>query len=746
MILASCLILSACGAGAGQTPAEPDQQSDTTESTANTPTATESAPDADTDKEENAAESGTATEATADAEIYYDPNLVPSVPAYKVEPDFSNVKYHKYFAYLFDPEYDSDYNDTSILRNALIEKNFAVREDQASEFFDVYEDNRYQMFPNFITVDSLMHTYHLYFAYLLKNLERDYIADRLLSLSTQMLQRSMKQYETLKGTGYEQAALRNVAFFYIGNLLQDENAAAPIDDSAFVQLVQKETDKIMAAAGIDENLLSGLNEDYSQYKPRGYYDGDEQLEKYFRAMMWYGRMPFALDNKDAVMSAALIVSALSEEDKDFNNIYDITSFFAGASDDLTYGALKEILDKVYGQMPDAAKLSGDDKAFETLMQELEKADGPKINSIPVLETEENVIPSFRFMGQRFTIDAAIMQNLIFRAVEENPAGDRRYLPDALDTAAALGSDKALEILTEQGATEFKNYTDNLTMMQATFNNADPQLWDASLYSSWLYTLRPLFEEKGEGYPSFMQSDEWAKKDLETFTGSYAELKHDTILYAKQVMAEMGGGYDEEVPDDRGYVDPEPVIYSRFVALSKKTMKGLEEAGMLSDKAKENLSLLSDIALRLINISEKELRNETLTDDDYEFIRCYGGDLEHFWQEVNSGAEESMIYSYQAPCPVVADIATDPNGSVLEVGSGYADTIFVVFPIDGELHVGSGSVYSFYQFTVPIGERMTDEEWKNSLSSGYLDDDWNWVENDNIPERPEWVQSYRIQRK
>ena len=51
--------------------------------------------------------------------IYYDPELVPSIPSYKVSDDFSNVTYHKYFAYLFEAEYDNEYNDTSLMRNAL---------------------------------------------------------------------------------------------------------------------------------------------------------------------------------------------------------------------------------------------------------------------------------------------------------------------------------------------------------------------------------------------------------------------------------------------------------------------------------------------------------------------------------------------------------------------------------------------------------------------------------------------------
>lgn len=72
-------------------------------------------------------------------------------------------------------------------------------------------------------------------------------------------------------------------------------------------------------------------------------------------------------------------------------------------------------------------------------------------------------------------------------------------------------------------------------------NAPETVWTSSLYSRWLYTLTPLLTQKGEGWPAFMQTAQWSAKSLETFAGSYAELKHDTVLYAKQAMAEMGGG-------------------------------------------------------------------------------------------------------------------------------------------------------------------------------------------------------------
>ena len=175
----------------------------------------------------------------------------------------------------------------------------------------------------------------------------------------------------------------------------------------------------------------------------------------------------------------------------------------------------------------------------------------------------------------------------------------------------------------------------------------------------------------------------------------------------------------------------------------KTKEGLNLCGMLDDDAQKDLDLLIDIADKLLVISEKELRCEALTDEEYDFIREYGGNIEHFWYEANKDdIEDSLVYSYQAPCPVIADIATDPNGTCLEIGTGDAATMYVVFPIDGELHVGSGSVYSFYQFEQPMSDRLTDSEWREMLEPEYDMDTYETIW-DNVPKQPEWTQSYRV---
>lgn len=742
LAMTMALLVVAQGCGNAQNPDNPVADGNPAEVPSVTEDKTEDTPK-ESAEEESTASTESVSEAEGEEQIYYNKDLVPSVEPYSVSEDFSNVEYAEEFDLYFNPQHEYAPEYAGALRESLIKNNFAVVKGYGDEFFDIYESNRYVMFPNFITVDSLMHTYHLYFAYLMRQTEKEYLADKLGTLGDNMLNASADQYKELEQSNWKDAAFRNMEFFYIAGLLQDKGPSVAINSAEFDAAVKSEYDKIMAAAGIEDCAISGQKEDYTQFKPRGYYDGDEKLEKYFRAMMWYGRIPFAFEREEMVKSAILMSLAIAKNEEDWKNIYDTTKFFAGASDDPGYDQMIEVIESTYGKIPEIKDLADDEASFTACMEALKKLDPPKINSIPVMEGDDPVIPSFRFMGQRFTIDAAIMQRLVYSSVKENGEGERRYLPDTLDVAAALGSETAYKILEQQGDTQYENYNDNLAFVKSHFDNSDASLWDASLYSGWLHILRPLFEQKGEGYPSYMQNELWTTKNLETFAGSFAELKHDTILYAKQLMAEMGGG-DMEVLDDRGYVDPQPVIYSRFIALSEKTKDGLDKMGMLSDSEKENLERLSEIGRRLLEISEKELTNEAITEDDYEFIRCYGGDLEHFWKEANKDIKEDLSDSYEAPCQVVADIATDPNGSCLEVGTGKVDNVYVVFPIDGKLHIGRGSCYSFYQFTMPISERLTDEEWKIKLSGGYMDDDWNWVEIGDKPVQPDWTLSYRIE--
>ncbi len=652
----------------------------------------------------------------------------PSVEPYVIGPDLSNVDNLWQF-YVADE-----------FAEKLSENGFVVSGEAGFEFYEIYENDRYEQIANFVTVDSMMHTYHLYFAHLMKNIEKEYLYGYLTLLSRKMLESSIAQYEQLQGSEWESAAERNVAFFTVGAKLLGDSVEIP---DYVEETVLYELDAIGKAEGISMSEVREDFEDYSQYKPRGYYAGDVRLERYFQAMMWYGRIHFTQEQEDLDRSAFLISGAALEDGEIYGlweAIYCVTAFFAGASDDAGICEYIPLMKEAYGENLSADSLAGTEETFARFHEMTEKLSPPQINSVPIDDGADNVIPGFRFMGQRFTIDGAIMQKLIYSDVKDNSAGERRMLPDVLDVPAALGSDTALKILEESGAADYAGYSENMEKLRSALAANHGELWSASLYAGWLNTLRPLLEVKGEGYPLFMQGEEWAKKSLECFAGSFTELKHDTILYSKQVMAEMGGGWDKE-PDDRGYVEPEPLVYARFQNLAVSTSQGLKAYGMLDKTDEDNLSRLADLANQLYVISCKELKEEPLTDDEYELIRCYGGNIEHFWYEtIKEQNTDEGFCGRDCPAAVVVDIATDPNGEVLEAATGNPACIYVVVKVDGKLKIARGSVYSFYQFAWPMGDRLTDEQWRQMIGAQVGDD--GYYNRDESLKQPEWTESYR----
>ena len=252
-------------------------------------------------------------------------------------------------------------------------------------------------------------------------------------------------------------------------------------------------------------------------------------------------------------------------------------------------------------------------------------------------------------------------------------------------------------------------------------------WTQNLYWSWLYAFQPIISVKNEAYPAFMRTREWAHKDLHTALGSWTELKHDTILYAKQAYAELTSAPPERTL--KGFVEPNPEAYARLAALTRMTIDGLGERNLLSDEDRDSLERLHELLLSFKTIAEKELEGTSLTEGEYDLINSYGDVLEGLTiaaadkEEVGGAVDEEEA-------AIVADVATDPNsGTVLEEAVGKVFEIFVVVEVEGQLTLTEGGVLSYYEFSWPMSDRLTDESWREILNSG------------QAPPRPEWTSSF-----
>jgi hypothetical protein len=95
----------------------------------------------------------------------------------------------------------------------------------------------------------------------------------------------------------------------------------------------------------------------------------------------------------------------------------------------------------------------------------------------------------------------------------------------------------------------------------------------------------------------MKSDDWVDKQLMTALGSWTELRHDTILYAKQsYTAPTAISIDPETA--HGYVEPLPRLYGRLASLCNMTRHGLNHRSLLSNIIESKLSSLYAFLLSL----------------------------------------------------------------------------------------------------------------------------------------------------
>ncbi len=628
----------------------------------------------------------------------------------------------------------------------LIAKNgFVVTPGKEEQLFYVYENNDYLVIPSFVSTDTVLQVYHVFYDFTLRKVEQTKLVPELASMAKGLVEASARDLREAGAPFVRDAAKRNLAFAVVTHRLIDPTASIPAE---VADLVSAELKLIDAHQGRAESPIfagTDINIDYSQFVPRGHYTRTEELKRYFHAMMWLGLMPFPLENamtkaadRMSTAQALLLTAALYEKRADgapliasWDKIYAPTAFYVGAADDLTPVEYQELAGRVLGGAGVSASSLSEDSVdrFAAAARKEFRAPGvaASIGDIIGGTVQER---QFRLMGQRFIVDSRIFQELTYPKV--GSSDNRRLMPSSLDVMAAFGSKRAAALqLANHASSGFDNYGSQLAKMTAEIEGVDQATWTSNLYWAWLWTLRSLLEPAGEGYPAFMRTQAWTDKSLSTALGSWAELKHDTVLYGKQSGAECGGG--DEPPIVRGYVEPNVECYARLQYLTTMSRQGLRERTLIEegDAVDSAFQEFEDLLGFLRRVSEKQLRNEALTRQEYDQIRYIGGQIERLtlsvidenlsgWFEIESETDKNMA--------VIADVHTG-GAEALQVGVGHADTIWVAAPIEGRLILCRGAVFSFYEFAHPVSDRLTDEAWQGMLKRR------------PAPARPAWVRGF-----
>jgi hypothetical protein len=326
----------------------------------------------------------------------------------------------------------------------------------------------------------------------------------------------------------------------------------------------------------------------------------------------------------------------------------------------------------------------------------------------------------------------------------------RFMPTGLDVMSALGSFKADELLEEEKRSSYCSYEEKNKEMKELVKSYDQEKWTENLYNTWLWMLEPVLKNKPKGYPNWMRTNFWRIKDLNTGLSSWAQLRHDTILYVKQsytrAVAMMKATSTGPMSSRYyGYVEPNPELYARAKFITEYLIKGLEEQDVMTENVKNALEQSKEMMEKLQEISEKELTGEALTEQDYNYIEGIDETFNRIIKDLASaltvqGKKPSGIGKLKEEkklegkddafkTTIIADVHTETNTKkALEVGTGKIDWLIVAHESkDGRVGIAVGPIFSYYEFPWPMKDRLTDEKWREEV----IDD----------VERPEWLKEY-----
>jgi len=240
-------------------------------------------------------------------------------------------------------------------------------------------------------------------------------------------------------------------------------------------------------------------------------------------------------------------------------------------------------------------------------------------------------------------------------------------------------------------------------------------WTANLYNGWLGAVRSLSRAgAGQSMPLAVAATEaWGRRILNTQLASWAELRHDTILYAKQSYS---AGPVCEFPD--ALVEPNPEFFARLQTFATKGRQVADSLGR--SKEADYFVHLGAVADVLREMAEYQAQGTPFTAAHMAFINetvtvqtvCGGASAQGWYPKLFYGADPTAFE------PTIADVHTQPKdegggdvGRILHVGTGYARMMVVTANTCTGPRAYAGLASSYFEEVTEKYQRLDDLTWE-----------------------------------
>ena len=607
-------------------------------------------------------------------------------------------------------------------RRILDQHGLVMLKDGLPSFGTAYEWLYSHDLPLFVSADSILHAVHRGYDDILKLLELEALVPALETVLTAM-RRDLAGGTVLAGLTPQTIADVDLYLAVAASLLKGEVVAgvAGADPAQLAQILQAAEQ----AAGMVTMFGDLRLVDASQFKPRGHYQDQEVLRRYFRAMMWLGRIDFRLLEQlegrlvfqraqfDAAVALRLLMDQPTHEAW---LVLDWTiGQFVGPYDSISPPLLDDLMAELEIDGPERL-MALSDAEIRAALEALPGGE-QQILSHLVEGGDQETAPmsrTFLLLGQRYVIDSHVFSLLVYDRVGGGTIP--RLMPSPLDVAyAVLGNEQALTELSG----ELRRYGYEADLAQAREMVEARAGWEDTLYDLWLAALRTLSQAQADA-PAVARSEAWQRRILNTQLASWAELRRDTILYAKQSYTSM---ILCEHPD--AWVDPYPEFYAAIQAYAGRGLELVERLALSKDSRQRVagvFSKLREVATHLEGIARGQVHGERIRAEDLRFInevvrsRHEGcGALvgaEGWYPQLFLHSLRSMEYD-----PTIADVHTQPTdeagnmvGRVLHVATGKPRLCVVMVDTCDGPRAYAGVVSSYHEKITEDFQRLDDQEW------------------------------------
>lgn len=607
-----------------------------------------------------------------------------------------------------------------------------------------YEAIYGQDLPVFISADSILHALHRSYDDILKAVEEVSLLRELNILIVAMRQRLSAGAAAAMGAEAERDA--DLYLAVAASLLQESTVLAPVRGASAGEIAALVREARVAGRPQDVQLFGvAMNIDFSQFAPRGHYQDTKELERYFKTMIWLGRteLPILYLDREtftlkfsrrALAGAATLYALLDAEGRArWARIDQAIRAFAGEPDSMGPAQLGDLLAEL--GVTDPAALAEIDDAQIAQALVARRFGAQRIASqIVVAPPHTGTLPltaSFLLVGQRYVLDAHVFSNVVYDRV--NLAGSpKRMMPNPLDVAfAALGNGQAARLLSPE--LERFGYAPQLAAMRTLADAHGDGYWNANLYNLWVTALRALSPRPTEltaagrgGLPAIAATEAWGRRVLNTQLASWAELRRDTILYAKPSYT---AGVACEFPD--AYVDPYPEFFARVGMFARAGADAIERLDLggapeLATPLRDYFQRLATVAGILREMAEHQRTGMPHARAHLDFINRAVKIQEICGADGASGWYTDLFFHPGKAtefAPTIADVHTQPTdengkevGRVLHVATGWPRLMVMTVDTCQGPRAYVGLVSAYHEKVTEQLRRLDDRQWAHEIRS------------------------------